>query len=134
MTNICRCASHLPVAKKVYMNSYVAAYMEETEIWGNVTVRNQVVFHDNDFEIFVDPTGTTHMYKEFEVNALNTTWNLLLNRPYRDNGHENSARVDPIHGFDMYRMGLSSAVFLKGVPNDPSTCVRLLPSPKSLSQ
>lgn len=98
---------------------YVGAYLEETAVWANVTQRNDVVFADNDFEVFVDADGSTHNYKELEVNARNTTWNLLLNRPYRDGGHENSTRVDPEFGFDMFGKGLTSAVFMRGRPNDP---------------
>lgn len=98
---------------------YVAAYMEEESVWANVTRRNDVVFHDNDFEVFVDADGSTHNYKEFEVNAINTTWNLWLNKPYRDGGHENSTRVDPEFGFDMFGKGLQSAVFVPGAVNDP---------------
>lgn len=98
---------------------YVGAYVEETAVWANVSARNSVVFADNDFEVFVDADGSTHNYKELEVNAVNTTWNLSLNRPYRDGGHENSTRVDPAFGFDMFGKGLQSAVFMKGTPNDP---------------
>ncbi|TMW64954.1 hypothetical protein Poli38472_009121 [Pythium oligandrum] len=97
---------------------YIGAYLEETAIWANETKRNSVVFHDNDFEVFVDPDGTTHNYKEIEVNALNTTWNLWLNKPYRNGGHENSTRVDPAHGFDMFGHGFESAVHVDGAVND----------------
>lgn len=100
---------------------YVAAYLEEDSVWANVTRRNDVVFHDNDFEVFVDPDGSTHNYKEFEVNAINTTWNLWLNRPYRNGGHENSTRVDPQFGFDMFGKGMKSAAFSVGPPNEPRT-------------
>ncbi|ETW01216.1 hypothetical protein H310_06805 [Aphanomyces invadans] len=99
---------------------YVGAYIQDTDVWATLTKRNSVVFTDNDFEIFVDPVGTTHNYKEFEVNALNTTWNLFLNKPYRDGGAENSTRVDPVHGFDMLPWGLRSAVYTKGRVNDPN--------------
>ncbi|RLN79013.1 hypothetical protein BBJ28_00019238 [Nothophytophthora sp. Chile5] len=98
---------------------YIAAYLEETAVWGNVSERNDVIFHDNDFEVFVDADGSTHNYKEFELNARNATWNLWLNRPYRDGGHENSSRVDPLHGFDMLSSGMRSAVFVPGHINDP---------------
>ena len=37
-------------------------------------VCSQVIFHDNDFEIFVDADGSNNNYKEFEMNALNQTW------------------------------------------------------------
>jgi hypothetical protein len=40
------------------------------------------VFKDNDFEVFVDTDGSTHMYKELEVNAINTTWDLELSKVY----------------------------------------------------
>ena len=39
-------------------------------------------------KVFVDPAGCNHAYKEFEMNARNTTWDLLLNRPYGDGGGE----------------------------------------------
>jgi hypothetical protein len=41
-------------------------------------------------------------YKEFEVNALNTTWDLLLNAPYgADGGYENSSRTLGAAGWSM---------------------------------
>ena len=51
---------------------YVAAEMEEPDVWGTITERDAVIFHDNDFEIFIDPDGDTHDYYELEVNALGT--------------------------------------------------------------
>lgn len=96
---------------------YVGAYLEETAVWANVTRRNDVVFADNDFEVFVDADGSAHNYKEVEVNAANATWNLWLDRPYRDGGHENSTRVDPAFGFDMVPRGMATAVYMKGAPN-----------------
>jgi len=88
---------------------YVAAELEENQIWANIShtchcvdVENdQVIFHDNDFEIFVDVDGSNHNYKEFEVNAANQTWDLLLNKPYGDGGFENSSRVFGSAGFEM---------------------------------
>ncbi|KAG7385425.1 hypothetical protein PHYPSEUDO_001554 [Phytophthora pseudosyringae] len=103
---------------------YIGAYVEETDVWANVSRRNEVIFRDNDFEVFVDADGSTHNYKEFELNARNATWNLWLNRPYRDGGHENSTRVDPQHGFDMLHGGMRSAVFIPGHINDPSERLR----------
>lgn len=58
------------------------------------TERNSPIFtKDSDFEIFIDPIGSTHQYKELEINAINTVWNLLLNKPYIDGGYEHSGRV-----------------------------------------
>mmetsp|Transcript_1614 Transcript_1614/g.3232 ORF Transcript_1614/g.3232 Transcript_1614/m.3232 type:complete len:181 (+) Transcript_1614:96-638(+) len=74
---------------------YVGAIMEETDVWGSLTKHNSVIFHDNDFEVFIDTEGSNHNYKEFEINALGTTWSLRLNKPYDDNGGEDSARINP---------------------------------------
>ena len=65
---------------------YVAADMEEPDVWATLTERDSVIFHDNDFEIFIDPDGDAHAYYELEVNALGTLWDLLLLKPYRDGG------------------------------------------------
>uniref|UniRef100_M4BEE5 Carbohydrate-binding domain-containing protein n=1 Tax=Hyaloperonospora arabidopsidis (strain Emoy2) TaxID=559515 RepID=M4BEE5_HYAAE len=94
--------------------------MEESEVWAKASHHNDVIFQDNDFEVFVDADGSTHNYKEVELNARNATWNLWLNRPYRDGGHENSTRVDPKYGFDMLSSGMRSAVYVKGHINDPA--------------
>ena len=106
---------------------YVGAVLEETQIWANITStchcidanEDQVIYHDNDFEIFIDPNGDTHYYKEYEMNALNATWDLLINKPYNDGGYENSSRVYGSQGFDM-QSELYSAVLLGGSVNDPS--------------
>lgn len=37
-------------------------------------------------QMFVDPDGDNHNYYEFEVNALNTIWELVLKKPYKDHG------------------------------------------------
>jgi hypothetical protein len=90
---------------------YVGAELEEPHVWGTLKQRNEIIFNDNDFEIFIDPDGDNHHYYEFEVNALNTIWELTLERPYRDGG--------PIHrGTNL--PGLKSAVHIRGTLNDPS--------------
>lgn len=65
---------------------------------GTLTQHDSVIFHDNDFEVFVDPDRSSHFYKEFEMNVLNTTWSLCLNKPYDNGGYENSSRVFGPHG------------------------------------
>ena len=91
---------------------YIGAYLEENQIWGTLTERDCVIFNDNDFEIFIDPDGDTHNYYEFEMNALNTVWDLLLTKPYRDE------RMRAINGYDI--AGLKTAVHIDGVINDPT--------------
>jgi hypothetical protein len=36
---------------------YVAAWMEEPQAWATLTETNSVIYHDNDFEVFIDPNG-----------------------------------------------------------------------------
>mmetsp|Transcript_5890 Transcript_5890/g.14354 ORF Transcript_5890/g.14354 Transcript_5890/m.14354 type:complete len:384 (+) Transcript_5890:139-1290(+) len=65
---------------------YAAALLVETQVWANVTKDDEVVFHDNDVELFVDPAGDCRFYKEFELNARAVKWSLALDRPYIDGG------------------------------------------------
>lgn len=92
-------------------NLYVAAVLDGDEIWGHQTERDSVIFLDNDFEIFVDPDSDTYHYYEFEMNVLNTVWDLFLSEPYRDGG-------SGLNGYDMH--GLRTAVHVDGSINDPS--------------
>ncbi len=65
---------------------YVAAEMEEPNLWATYTEHDSVIFHENDFEVFIDPDGDNHNYFEYEINALGTDWDLRLPKPYRDGG------------------------------------------------
>ena len=90
---------------------YVFAVLNEPHIWADLKQRDTVIFYNNDFEVFIDPSGTTFNYAEFEVNALGTEWDLLLDRPYRSGGKANN-NWNPV--------GLKSAVKIFGSLNDPS--------------
>ncbi len=59
-------------------NFYFGAQLDGNEIWGHVTKRDDIIFQDNDFEIFIDPDSDTAQYYEFEMNVLNTVWDLFL--------------------------------------------------------
>jgi len=89
---------------------YVAAELEEPDLWATFTERDAVIYHENDFELFIDPDGDTHEYYELEMNALNTVWDLLLVKPYRDGG-------PAVNAWDI--AGLKTAVALQGTLNDP---------------
>src|SRR3954469_6455766 len=65
---------------------YIAAELPEPRIWGTLKDHDTVIFQDNDFEVFIAPAGDNHEYYEFEINALNTGWDLFLKKPYRDGG------------------------------------------------
>src|SRR5207302_4948895 len=70
----------------VCSSDLVFAELEEPHVWGTITRKNKVIFYDNDFEVFIDPDGDNHNYYEFEINALNTIWELTLVKPYRNGG------------------------------------------------
>lgn len=89
---------------------YVLAHMEEPDIWATYATRDQVVFHENDIEIFIDPDGDSREYYEIEVNALGTVFDLQLRLPYRAGG-------PALHGWDT--PGLKVAVHRDGTINDP---------------
>jgi len=91
---------------------YFAAYMDEPHVWATITTKDEVIFKDNDFEIFLDPDGDTHNYYELEVNALGTEWDLLLLKPYHD---EDNTALD---SWDI--PGLITKVHVDGTINDPS--------------
>lgn len=88
---------------------YIAAQITDPHVWGTLKHHDDIIFRDNDFEIFIDPTNTTQPYFEIEVNALNTIFDLLLNKPYRDWGN-------PIINWDL--KNLRSAVKIQGTLNN----------------
>jgi len=89
---------------------YIGAELEEPNVWGTLTNRDSVIFQDNDFEVFIDPNGDNHEYYEFEMNALNTVWDLFLKKPYKDGG-------PALNEWDV--AGLKTAVHVRGTLNDP---------------
>ncbi len=89
---------------------YIAAYMEEPHIWAYITEDEMIMYHDNDFEFFIDPNSDNHNYYEFEFNALNKKLDLFLERPYR-----NSVKPD----LDWTCFGLQNATQIYGSINNP---------------
>ena len=65
---------------------YIAAELEEPDVKATLTEHDSVIFHDNDFEVFLKPLPKTPSYYEFEMNALNTGWDLYLAKPYKLGG------------------------------------------------
>jgi hypothetical protein len=90
---------------------YIAAELEEPHLWATFTERETIIFHENNFEVFIDPNGDTHNYYELEINALGTIWDLLLPKPYRNGGA-------PISAWDV--AGFKYGINLRGTLNDPS--------------
>lgn len=87
---------------------YIAAEMEEPNVHATLTKHDSVIFHDNDFEVFVKPLPQTPSYYEFEINALNTGWDLYLSKPYKLGG-----KADDSWNI----VGLKTAVAVQGTLN-----------------
>ena len=66
---------------------YVSAVLEEPNIVANLTQRDTIIYHDNDFEVFLDPTGDGQCYFEIENNARGVVFDLMLDRAYRSGGN-----------------------------------------------
>jgi hypothetical protein len=90
---------------------YIAARLEEPHVWATLTQRDSVIYHDNDFEVFLNPSCDARNYYELEINALNTVWDLLLRKPYREGGSGDNS-------FDF--IGMKSAVVIHGTLNNPT--------------
>lgn len=92
------------------VNLYIFAEMEEPHINGSLLQKDTIIYHDNDFEVFIDPDGDTHQYFEIEVNALNTVMDLFMPKPYRHGGQA-------LLNWDV--KGLRTAVQINGTRNNP---------------
>jgi len=89
---------------------YIAGQIRDPNVWAYLKHHDDIVFGDNDFEIFIDPENTTHQYFELEFNAINTVFDLFLNKPYRNNGNA-------LISWDT--KGLRLAVKIQGTLNNP---------------
>ncbi|MGI4760861.1 MAG: carbohydrate-binding family 9-like protein [Janthinobacterium lividum] len=89
---------------------FIAATMQEPQLWAYQTHHDDIIYKDNDFEVFIDPDNNTHQYFEVEVNALNKIFDLYLPKPYRNQG-------DALISWDV--PSLRSGVALAGTLNQP---------------
>lgn len=89
---------------------YVAAELEEPDLWATLGERDAVIYQEHDFELFLDPDGDGLHYFELEVNARGTVWDLTLDRPYHRGGRADNA---------WQAAGLALGIALDGTLNDP---------------
>ncbi|HEV7333858.1 MAG TPA: carbohydrate-binding family 9-like protein [Flavisolibacter sp.] len=99
-------------AKMLWSDSclYIAAELEEPHVWASLKQHDAIIYYDNDFEVFIDPSNDTHQYFEIEVNAFNTIMDLFMSKPYRNGG---AAMLS------YNTTGLQSAVKINGTINKP---------------
>jgi hypothetical protein len=65
---------------------YVAGYLKEPDLWATKMIRDDIVYYDNDFELFLDPNNDGENYFEFEINVLGTLMDLMMTKPYKMGG------------------------------------------------
>lgn len=90
---------------------YIAARIRDPHVWATLKKHDDIIYLNNDFELFIDPLNTMHQYYEVEVNAYNTIFDLLLTKPYRNGGK-------PVISWNA--AGIRSAVQIQGTLNNPS--------------
>jgi hypothetical protein len=93
---------------------YIAAEIEEPHVWATLQDRDDIIYQDDDFEVFIDPDGDGMLYAEFEINAFNTVWDLLMLRPYRS-----KVAGLPQNIFHWNIPDWKTAVTIQGTINDP---------------
>jgi hypothetical protein len=104
---------HATRVKMAYNDTFlfVAAYLEEPHVWATLKQRDTIIYHDNDFEVFISASNNGHQYYEVEVNAFNTILDLMMPKPYRDG-------AGAVIGYDLCE--LKSAVQVQGTLNNPA--------------
>ncbi len=91
---------------------YVAADLKDPHVWADIKNHDEVVYYNNDFEIFIDPDGDAHNYFEIEVNAIGTLFELAIEKPYR-------ATTPTFVQFQWDCPGLKVATKVHGTLNNP---------------
>ena len=87
---------------------YFGAELQEENVYGTLSERDCVIYMDNDFEIFLNPTADGVGYYEFEINPLNTVWDMFHETDYH--------RASALH--TLYDVtGLRHAVHVQGTLN-----------------
>ena len=97
-------------AKMLYDDDYlyIGAELQEENVWGSLVERDCVIYADNDFEVFLDPTDSGVGYFELEVNPLNTMWDMFHETDYH--------RASALDGsYDV--KGMEHAVQIQGTLN-----------------
>jgi hypothetical protein len=88
---------------------YIAAHLQETDLWATLKNHDDIIFKDNDFEVFLDPNDDASNYFEIEINAFGTVMDLFMHKTYKRGGP-----------MDMKwdATGMRSAVYCKGTLNN----------------
>lgn len=107
---------HLQTRVKVLWNKeylFVAAELSEPHIWATLMQHDTIIYLNDNFEIFLDPGGDGINYYEWEINANNTIWDLLLLYPYRIPNRQKMLN-------NWETLGIKHVVSIQGTKNNPT--------------
>jgi hypothetical protein len=79
---------------------YFAFHAVDPDIWATMQIRDEPVFVEEDFEIFLDPDGDEFNYYEWQINPLGTLYDVIWDRPPQTPGKASRG----IHSFDLTPM------------------------------
>lgn len=79
---------------------YFAFSTEDPDIWATMLLRDEPVFVEEDFEIFLDPDGDEYHYYEWQINPLGTLYDVVWRWPDHTPGPGNRGN----HAFDLEPM------------------------------
>ena len=79
---------------------YFAFYADDPDIWATMQARDEPVFVEEDFEIFLDPEGDEFHYYEWQINPLGTLYDVIWERPPQTPGFDSRG----LHSFDLTPM------------------------------
>ncbi|XP_036358559.1 uncharacterized protein LOC115210583 [Octopus sinensis] len=88
---------------------YVAARLQDTDVWANKTLHDTTVYQDNAFQLLLDTERSNHKYKEIVINALGTVSDSMISKPYLNDG-------EPLF---LWESNLLRAVYIDGPVNNP---------------
>jgi len=88
---------------------HLAAELSESDVRAEMKEHDSPLYRENAFEVFFDPDDDGENYLELEVNALNTTFDLLMSKPYQLRGKADER---------WELAGMRTAVHVEGTLND----------------
>ena len=90
---------------------YFGFWVEETDVWGTLTERDSKIYEENDVEVFI---AGKDAYYEFEINALNTVYEVFWIWKDVPPGSLPGARFDPATQRMMVLDGVGGHVHPRG--------------------
>jgi len=92
-------------------NIYFFVKLEEPHLRGLMTTPDTSLYNENCVEIFIDPDNDGKNYLELEINALETTFDLVMDQPYSKGGKPDIS----------YKVkGLQHRIKVEGSVNNPN--------------